>query len=711
MTAINSSVRGPGGRRRPWPAVVIVIVILQALLTSSPAQAVIPNAPARTWGVGPATTTSAAVGAPRVLAILPVGDRIVVGGTFEAVIDPAGRSYPAKNLAVFSASTGAADLQFAGAANNTVTSLATDGAGTLFVGGTFGTVNDASRNGLAALDLATGALKPWPATIVAPGQVDTLAYSGGALYAGGNFTAISDGTQRSRPFLAKMSAQSGAVDTSWVAAPNDRVRTINVAGDGSARLFIGGDFTTVSGKSSTSKIAAVFAAGSGAVDIAFRAAPTNSGSFAPVFDLTSDATRVYAAAAGRGGACTALNVKTGALLWSARSNGNMQSVRLSGGLLYCGGHFNGLASFMGQTRYKVAAVNAGTGALTAFAPNVNSSQGVWSMASDATRIYLGGDFSSISGVLQPHFAMFVDTAAQTTPRPPSTLTAQASDRMVQLSWTPPSTDGGTGLLKYRLYRATTPGGQDLARTPLATLSKSVLTYADTTVSNGTTYYYVVVATNALGASSPSQEASARPQGTVTVTPPGAPTGLGATTSTGAIRLTWTAPTNTGGAPITSYRVYRGTTPGGEDFSTPVGTPTTTSFEDTAVTAGTAYSYVVTAVNSAGEGARSAEVTATFAGGTAGLPGEPQLSGSLGTAPSGGPSADLQWTIPADGGSPILKYVILRDSVRLITLAATSTGPTTYSDTTIPSGSHVYQVKAVNLNGSGPLSDKLTITAP
>ena len=52
----------------------------------------------------------------------PVGDRIVVGGTFETVIDPAGNEYPARNLAVFSASTGAADLQWAGAANNTVTS-------------------------------------------------------------------------------------------------------------------------------------------------------------------------------------------------------------------------------------------------------------------------------------------------------------------------------------------------------------------------------------------------------------------------------------------------------------------------------------------------------------------------------------------------------------------------------------------------------------
>lgn len=391
----------------------------------------------------------------------------------------------------------------------------------------------------------------------------------------------------------------------------------------------------------------------------------------------------------------------GATLWSDHSNGNLQSVRLSSGLLYCAGHFSGTGSFLGQTRYKIAAVDPATGALNAFAPNVDSSQGPWAMASDATHVYIGGDFSKISRVPQPHFAMFIDSAAQTPPRPPISLTAQAFDGRVQLAWKPPSSDGGAALMKYKLYRATTPGGQALTKTPLATLSNTTTSYTDTTVTNGTTYYRVVVATNALGSSGPSSEVSAAPQVGTTVTPPGPPTGLSASTPTGMIRLTWSAPTNTGGAPITSYRVYRGTTPGGENLTTPVGTSTTTSFDDTAVTAGTTYSYVVTAVNSAGPSAPSGEVTATATAGSATAPGQPTLSGSLGTAPTGGPAADLQWTIPADGGSPITKYVIIRDGVRLVTLTATPSVPTTYSDTTITSGTYAYQVKAVNAIRSGP----------
>jgi hypothetical protein len=704
----TAALRPPRTRRRRWATAAVVGAVLAQGLVAVPAWAQVVDQPARTWGVGPATSTTASVGSPRVLAILPVGDRIVVGGTFDSVIDPAGNLYPAKNLAVFSASTGAADLSFAASANNTVTSLATDGQGTVYVGGTFGTVNGTTRKGLAAIDVGTGALKPWTPSIVAPGQVDALAYSNGAVYAGGNFAGVTDGAGTSRAYLGKVSSQSGAVDTAWTAAPNDRVRALAPAADGTSRVFVGGDFTSVSGKASTNKIAAVGAGGTGAVDTAFRAGGTNQRSYAPVYDLTADSSRVYAAVAGSGGACAGLSASTGAVLWSDHSNGNLQSVRLQGGLLYCAGHFNGTGSFLGQTRYKIAAVDPATGALNAFAPNVNSSQGPWALAADATHLYLGGDFSSISGVPQPHFAMFVDTAAQTPPAPPTSVSAVASDTKVHLAWAPPSTDGGTTLLKYRVFRATTPGGENLSRSPLATLSKTTFTFDDTTVSNGTTYYYVVVATNALGASGPSSEVSATPQGSVTVTPPGAPTGLAATSSSGTIHLAWTAPADTGGAPITSYRVYRGTAPGQEDLVTPVGTTSTTSFDDTGVTAGTTYSYVVAAVNSAGQGPVSGEATATAGTTTATVPGQPQLTGSLGS----GPSAVLQWTIPSDGGSPITKYVVLKDSVRLVTLSATSTGPTTYTDTTLaPHTSSVYQVKAVNAVGSGPLSAKVTVTAP
>ncbi len=85
--------------------------------------------------------------------------------------------------------------------------------------------------------------------------------------------------------------------------------------------------------------------------------------------------------------------------------------------------------------------------------------------------------------------------------------------------------------------------------------------------------------------------------------PTAPTGLVATAGTGQVGLTWTA---TSGA--TSYHVKRSTTNG--SGYTQIAAPTAASYNDSAVTAGTAYYYVVTALNSYGESANSAQATAT-----------------------------------------------------------------------------------------------------
>ena len=74
-------------------------------------------------------------------------------------------------------------------------------------------------------------------------------------------------------------------------------------------------------------------------------------------------------------------------------------------------------------------------------------------------------------------------------------------------------------------------------------------------------------------------------------------------------LTWTVPVNNGGSAITGYKIYRGTTPGGEALYATLGNETT--FTDTNVTSAQAYYYTVSAVNGAGAGESSAEVTVTL----------------------------------------------------------------------------------------------------
>ena len=135
---------------------------------------------------------------------------------------------------------------------------------------------------------------------------------------------------------------------------------------------------------------------------------------------------------------------------------------------------------------------------------------------------------------------------------------------------------------------------------------STPSYPDGVVTNGTTYYYKVSAENAIGESAPSNEASATP--TAPPEPPGTPTDLQALAGDGTVSLSWTAPSFDGGSPITGYRVYRGTSPGGETFLQSTGA--VTSFHDSGLVNGTTYYYKVTALNAIGEGSLSNEASAT-----------------------------------------------------------------------------------------------------
>src|SRR3990170_2157359 len=88
-----------------------------------------------------------------------------------------------------------------------------------------------------------------------------------------------------------------------------------------------------------------------------------------------------------------------------------------------------------------------------------------------------------------------------------------------------------------------------------------------------------------------------------VEPPSAPT-LAATAREGAVDLSWSAPTDDGGAAVTTYEVYRGTTAGTATLLTTI--EAALAYTDTAVTGGQAYWYQVAARNTAGLGARSNE---------------------------------------------------------------------------------------------------------
>src|SRR3954447_19575778 len=98
-----------------------------------------------------------------------------------------------------------------------------------------------------------------------------------------------------------------------------------------------------------------------------------------------------------------------------------------------------------------------------------------------------------------------------------------------------------------------------------------------------------------------------PTDTTPPSPPGTPTATAASSTQ--VNLSWPASSDDVG--VTGYRVYR------NGSTNPLGSPTPTSYADTAVVAGTSYTYTVSAVDAAGnESAKSAaaSVTTPAAGG-------------------------------------------------------------------------------------------------
>ncbi len=221
----------------------------------------------------------------------------------------------------------------------------------------------------------------------------------------------------------------------------------------------------------------------------------------------------------------------------------------------------------------------------------------------------------------------------TTPGAPRTLTATGGNAQVELSWSAPSSDGGSAVTGYDVYEGTSSGKES----PTPVNGSTLITATSYTVSgltNGTTYYFTVKALNSVGSSTASNQASATP-----VTTPGAPTGLTATGGNAQVELSWSAPSSDGGSAITGYDVFEGTS-SGKESPTPVNGSTlitATSYTVSGLTNGTTYYFTVKALNSVGSSTASNQASATPAGPVKGPAPAPPQAVAIGTGPPQAPS--------------------------------------------------------------------------
>jgi fibronectin type 3 domain-containing protein len=269
------------------------------------------------------------------------------------------------------------------------------------------------------------------------------------------------------------------------------------------------------------------------------------------------------------------------------------------------------------------------------------------------------------------------------PAAPANLAAAAGNGQITLTWT-----ASSGAASYSVYRATTSGGE--GATPVKTgLTGTTLT--DTGLTNGVTYFYQVTAVSAQGESARSNEASAMPKQPA----PSAPTGLTATARTNQVALSWTA-----SAGAASYNLYRSTAAGGEG-TTPYKTGLiSTSYGDSAVTPGTRYYYMVTAVNASGESARSAEASAIP------LPAAPAVPTGL-TATAGNTTVSLSWS----AGAGATTYNVKRATVSGGPYTTVASVPgTNYTNTGLTNGTtYYYVVSAINAGGESANSAQASAT--
>jgi hypothetical protein len=217
-----------------------------------------------------------------------------------------------------------------------------------------------------------------------------------------------------------------------------------------------------------------------------------------------------------------------------------------------------------------------------------------SVVLDFTTNRLDLQFVDSTGVVRDRCAIV--KSASVPPAAPTGLAATAGNNQVNLAW-----NASAGADSYNVKRATVSGG------PYTTMATDVTgtSFVDNTAVNGTTYFYVVTAVNTAGESVNSNEASATPQ---PATPPNPPTALAArATGKKKVNLTWT---QSNSPSVTQNKIYRSTVNGGP-YSLVATIAAATSFNNTGLTSGTTYYYVVTAVNSSGlESTGSNQASAT-----------------------------------------------------------------------------------------------------
>jgi len=221
------------------------------------------------------------------------------------------------------------------------------------------------------------------------------------------------------------------------------------------------------------------------------------------------------------------------------------------------------------------------------------------------------------------------------PGPPTGLKTSYGGGFIALSWSRPTSTGGSPITGYHVYL-----GYSSSLVGARVFATSGTSVRDTDVENGSRYYIKVTALNATGEGPPTPVTSVIPVPPDVPRPgPSRPTGLTAQAPHGAVILSWSPPK--GGLQAgDGYLIYIGSSSGHEGAkpSVPYLIQNATSYTIAPLTDGTRYYFQVALLDGNNRvSARSAEVSAVPRAGAGSAP-SPAAGPRAAPAPRPGPAS-------------------------------------------------------------------------
>ena len=217
-------------------------------------------------------------------------------------------------------------------------------------------------------------------------------------------------------------------------------------------------------------------------------------------------------------------------------------------------------------------------------------------SSTATITTAGGSSATVTAT-----SLAAPVTPGTAPGVPTAVSVVGGNAQAIVSFTAPTNNGGAAITSYEVWAQPINGSRAVV------VKGSVSPITVTGLTNGLAYIFTVRAYNDRGDYSESRDVCVvAPALPVVITTPGAPTAVSGVSGNGQVTVSFTPPTNNGGAAIMGYEVFVATPSGGIGrLETGLASP----FTVTGLTNGTAYTFSVRATNRSGTGSWSSASSA------------------------------------------------------------------------------------------------------